>query len=183
MSGRPRGVEVLSGDLTFEDVLEVRREGVVDVVEVRHVDHVVDDLAAVGSLDDHGVPGPVGPFVAVRTLDTRNHDLFGRRIALGVVPDEELTVLLEGRPRAGTCERGHAAGIRNAGALSVAAPAPVVEGAGDGIALDLALCEVTTHVTAVSVENFDVALAVGEHHELRTESLDRVRFAVLEGLQ
>ena len=57
-------VQVLRGDVALEDVLEVRRQTEVDVEEVRHVGDVVDDLAAIGALDEHPVPLPVRPLVA-----------------------------------------------------------------------------------------------------------------------
>ena len=63
------GPQVLRGDVALEHVLEVGREREVDVEEVRHVDDVVDDLAAVRALDQDRVPGPVGPVGRERALD------------------------------------------------------------------------------------------------------------------
>ena len=65
-------------------------------------------------------------------------------------------------------------------ASPVAAPAPVVERAGDLVALDLALRQVTAHVPAVAVEHVDVAVSAAEHHQLLPERVDRVRLAVTE---
>jgi len=173
----------LAGDRTLEDVLEERRERVVHVEEVRHVDDVVDDLAAVG-VDLGGVPDPLGPLVAQRTLDTRDvHVLVGRRLALGVMPDEEHAVLIQRRPGAGLGDRGNTAGVGDVGTAALAVPTPIVERTRDRVALDLALAQVATHVAAVGVEDLDVALAVGEHDQLGAEGVDRVRLSVLEGLR
>ena len=124
--------------------------GVVHVEEVRHVDDVVDDLAAVGVDDRSSVPDPVGPLVAEPRLDAGDRHVVGRRVALGVVPDEQHAVLLEGRPGAGPGPRRDAACVGDRLALAVAAPAPVVERAGDLVALDRALGQVAAHVTAVA---------------------------------
>src|SRR5690606_38261932 len=59
-------------------------------------------------------------------------------------------------------------------------PAPVVERAGDLVALDLALGEVTAHVAAVAVEHLQVAVAVGPDDELGAEPLHRVWLSVPE---
>ncbi|SLH03868.1 Uncharacterised protein [Mycobacteroides abscessus subsp. abscessus] len=180
--------------MPFEDVLEVRREGEVDVEEVRHVDHVVDDLAAVGALDQQRVPGPLGPAavvavlgvalgVGVGPLDVGDGDLRGRWVALVVVPDEQLAVALERRPLAGAGQRRHAPRVRDRGALAVdAGPAPVVERAGDVVTLDLAHAQVATHVPAVGIEHPQFARAVGPDDQLRAEDFDRVRLAVPERL-
>jgi hypothetical protein len=48
--GAAHVVQILRGDVAFEDVLEVRRQTEMDVEEVRHVGDVVDDVAAVGAL-------------------------------------------------------------------------------------------------------------------------------------
>ena len=173
---------VLRCGVAFEDVLEVRREGVVHVEEVRHVDDVVDDFTAVG-VDGRGVPDPVAPLVAERAFDAGDSHVVGRRVALGVVPDEEHAVLVEGLPGARLGQRGDAACVRNLLALAVAAPAPIVERTGNGVALDGALAQVATHVTAVRVEDLDVAFTVGEDDQFGAERLDGVRLAVLEGLR
>jgi hypothetical protein len=70
--------------------------------------------------------------------------------------------------------------IRDRDALAVAVPAPVVKEAGDLVALERALGQVAAHVPAVSVEHVQFAVGTGEHDKLRTESGDRVRFAVLK---
>jgi hypothetical protein len=54
-----------------------------------------------------------------------------------------------------------------------------VERAGHLVALDRALRQVATHVSAVAVEDLHVAVRVGEDHQLGAERLDRVRFTVL----
>ena len=147
-----------------------------------HVDDVVDDLAAVGALDDHRVPRPLGPVVAVRAVDAGDAHLVGRRIALGVVPDEQLPVPFEGRPGAGAGQWRHSSCIRNLGALAVCSPPPVVERAGYGVALDRALGEVAAHVAAVPVEDDDFPRRLGKHHEFGAERPDRMRLAVGKGL-
>ena len=152
------------------------------VEEVRHVDDVVDDFTAVG-VDGRGVPDPVAPLVAERAFDAGDSHVVGRRVALGVVPDEEHAVLVEGLPGARLGQRGDAACVRNLLALAVAAPAPIVERTGNGVALDGALAQVATHVTAVRVEDLDVAFTVGEDDQFGAERLDGVRLAVLEGLR
>ena len=53
-----------------------------------------------------------------------------------------------------------------------------MERAGDFVALDGALRQVAAHVPAVAVEDLDVALRVGEDHQLGAEDLDAVRLAV-----
>ena len=179
MSRRGRAVHVLRGDMAFEDVLEVRRQRSVDVEEVRHVDDVVDDLAAVG-VDDGGVPMPVGPLVTGRALDPRDRHLRRRRLALGVVPHEQHPVLLEGRPRRGAGQPRHPLAVGHLLASAVAAPPPVVERAGDLVALDLALGEVAAHVPAVAVEHVDLAVPAAEHHQLLPERVHRVRLTVAE---
>ncbi len=107
----------------------------------------------------------------------------GGRVALGgVVPDEELAVLLGADPRAGARERRNAAGVGNVGALAGAVPAPVVERARDVVALDLSLRQVAAHVAAVGVEDLEVAVGVGPDYELRAERVDGVGLAVPERL-
>ena len=58
----------------MKNVREERRVGVVNVEEVRHVDVVVNDLAAVGSFDQHRTPLPRRP--PARLPDSRY--AFGR---------------------------------------------------------------------------------------------------------
>ena len=151
----------------------------VDVEEVRHVDDVVDDLAAVG-VDDGGVPEPVGPLVAGRALDPGDGHVRGRRLALGVVPDEQHAVLLQGRSRRGAGQPRAPGGVGDLLAPAVAAPAPVVERAGDLVALDRALGQVAAHVPAVAVEHVDLAVAAAEDDQLLPEGVDGVRLAVAE---
>src|SRR5690606_39719982 len=102
------------------------------------------------------VPGPFGPGAVqpvgglagdgVRALDVRDGHLVRRRVALVVVPDVELAVAFEGDPLAGTRQRRHATGVGNRGALAgLTRPAPVVERAGDLVALDLTHAQVAAH--------------------------------------
>ena len=88
-----------------------------------------------------------------------------------------------GRPRPGARRFGRALGVGHQLAAAVAAPAPVVERAGDLVALDGALRQVAAHVPAVAVQDLDVAVRVGENHQLGAERLNRVRFAVQEFLR
>ena len=176
-------VQVLRGDVALEDVLEVRRQPEMDVEEVRHVGDVVDDVAAVGALDEDAVPPPVGPFVAGGLGNLGDPDRGVRRIALVVVPDEQQAAAHVGRPRPGARRLGRALGVGHQLAAAVAAPAPVVERAGDLVALDGALRQVAAHVPAVAVQDLDVAVRVGENHQLGAERLNRVRFAVQEFLR
>ena len=176
----------LGGLGALEDVAEAGREREVHVVEVRHVGDVVDQLAAVGALDRDGVPAPgrvglVG--LAQRLADTRQlrrQDAVVGRRSLGVVPHQQLAVADGGLVAVGARAQRDPPGVRDLLALAVAAPAPVVERAGDLVALDLALGEVAAHVPAVAVEGVEVALAVLPDHQLGAEPLDRVRFAVGE---
>ena len=177
--GAAVAVHVLRRGLAVEDVLEVVRQRVVHVEEVRHVDHVVDDLAAVGALDHDPVPGPGRPLVAAELLELGDHDVLRRRVALGVVVDEDLTVADHGRPGAGLGQLGVALGVGDGRAAALAVPLPTVEGARDVVALDRAHRQVGAHVPAVGVERVDIALAVGPHHELGAEDLQRVRLAVV----
>jgi hypothetical protein len=165
-------VQVLRCDVALEDVLEVRRETEVDVEEVRHVGDVVDDLAAVGALDQDRVPLPVGPLVAGEFGDVGDPHLGRGRIALVVVPHVQQSAAHVGRPGAGAGHPRRALRIRHQLALAVATPAPVVEGAGHLVALDGALRQVTAHVPAVAVEDLELAAGVGEHDELGAEYLD-----------
>ena len=103
-----------------------------------------------------------------------------RRVALGVVPDEQLAVLLHRRPGAGACPQRNALGVRDADAASLARPAPVVERARDRVVLDRALGEVAAHVPAVGVEHAQRAVRGREDDELGAERGDRVRLAVAE---
>ncbi len=176
-----RRLHVLGGHVPFEDVLEVAREREVHVVEVRHVDYVVDDLAAVRTLDAQRIPGPVGPFRGPESLDLGNRHVGGRRVALWIVPDVELSVALDGRPGPGPRQRRDASRIRDSRALAVAAPAPVVERARDGVALHWAVRQAATHVTAVGVEHAEGPVRRLEHHQGRAERVDLVRGAVPEG--
>src|SRR5262249_34945172 len=77
---------------------------------------------------------------------------------------------------------GRALGVRHQLAAAIAAPAPVVERAGDLVALDGALGQIPAHVAAVAVEDLDLALRVREDHQLGAERLNRVRLTVLEVL-
>ena len=72
--------------------------------------------------------------------------------------------------------------VRHPLTAAVAAPAPIVERAGDLVSLYLTLSEVTTHVTAVAVENVDRAVPASEHNQLPSKSVDAVRLAVAEVL-
>ena len=95
-----------------------------------------------------------------------------------VVPDEQQAAAHVGRPGPGAGQSWRALGVGHQLALAVAAPAPVVERAGDLVALDGALRQVAAHVPAVAVQDVHVAVRVGEHHEVRAERLDPVRLAV-----
>ena len=165
--------------MTLEHVAEVGREREVDVEEVRHVDDVVDDLAAV-SVDSQGVPGPVRPLIRVGALDPRDGHLGRRHVALRVVPHEQLLVLLESQPGPGARRRRHPARVRDLGALAVAAPVPVMKRAGDRAALDRAAGQVAAHVPAVRVQDMQLAGLVGEYDELGAERFHRVRTVVAE---
>src|SRR3546814_12001022 len=55
-------------------------------------------LAAMRAFDGERVPAPVAPLIAAEALDVGDRDLGGRGISLGIVPDEQLTVLLESDP-------------------------------------------------------------------------------------
>src|SRR5690606_15659046 len=115
------------------------------------------DLAAVRALDGDLVPVPVGPAVVARLRDAGDRHVGRRRVALRVVPDEDHAVLHHRGPGGGAGAQRDAAGVGDGLAAAVAAPAPVVEGAGDLVALDRALGEVSAHVAAVGVQHVDVA--------------------------
>ena len=100
--------------------------------------------------------------------------------SLRVVPDEQLPVLLQREPGPGPRGGRHPPGVGDARAPAVAAPAPVVERAGDLVALDRAAGQVAAHVPAVRVEHVQVARRVREHHQLGAERLHRVRAGVAE---
>ncbi len=181
--GTALGLHVLGGHVALEHVAEVRGEGEVHVVEVRHVDHVVDQLATVGALDVLGVPHPVGVEAFVEPGQLRGEDVAVGGGALRVRPHQQL-VVDDGRLVAlGAGPERDAARVGDLLALAVAAPAPVVEGAGDVVALDLALGEVAAHVPAVAVEDVELALGVLPGDELGAEALDGVRLPVAEGLR
>lgn len=176
--GTAHVVQVLAGDVSLEDVLEERRQPVVDVEEVRHVGDVVDDLAAVGALDQHRVPAPVGPVVVLELGDLGDADLGLRRVALDVVPDEQEAAAHVGVPRARARQARRPLGVGDQLALAVTTPPPIVERAGDLVALDGALGEVAAHVPAVAVQHLQLTLGVGEDHQHRAEDLDAVGLAV-----
>ena len=129
-----------------------------------------------------GVPMPISPFVTGRTLDQRDRDIGWRRIAFRVVPHEQHSVLLQRGPLRGPGQSGCPLAVRHTLTAAVAAPAPIVERAGDFVSLYLTLSEVTTHVTAVAVENVDRAVPASEHNQFPSKSVDAVRLAVAEGL-
>ena len=103
----------------------------------------------------------------------------GRRLALGVVPDEQHAVLLQGGPGRGAGQRG-TRGVGHLLAPAVAAPAPVVERARDLVALHRRPAKVAAHVPAVAVEDIDLAVLAAEHDQLLPEGVDGVRLAVAE---
>src|ERR1700722_9266380 len=149
---------------------------------MRHIDDVVDDLAAV-ALHDGGVPVPVGPLLAGGPLDARDGAFRRRWLALGVVPHEQHAVLLQRGPGLGAGQFGGAPAVGHLLASPVAAPAPVVERTCDLVALDLAFGEVAAHVPAVGVEDVEIALArrpAAERDELAAERVDGVWLAVRE---
>ena len=99
-----------------------------------------------------------------------------------VVPDEQQTAPHIGVPGAGTGQARRALGVGHQLALAVAAPTPVVERAGDLVALDGSLCQIAAHVPAVTVQDLQLALRIGEDHQHGAEDLDAVRLAVLKVL-
>ncbi len=99
-----------------------------------------------------------------------------------VVPDEQQATAHVGVPGPGAGQTRGALGVGNELALAVTAPAPVVERAGHLVALDGSLRQIAAHVPAVAVEDLQVALRIGEHHQLGAEYLDRVRLTVKEVL-
>ena len=146
--------------MALEDVAEARREREVHVVEVRHVDDVVDELAAVGALDRHDLPDPVGVGVGADAGQLRAAGCRGRpREPSTSCHTEQLVVDDRGLVLLGARAQRHPAGVGDRLALAVAAPAPVVERAGDLVALDRALGQVAAHVPAVAVEHVELALA------------------------
>ncbi len=158
-----------------------------NVEEVGHVHDVVHDFAAMRAFDGERVPAPGAPLIASEALDVGgDRDLGGRGgISLGgIVPDEQLTVLLESDPCPRLGQRRNAScvgGDRRTFSVT-APPTPVVERAGDRIALDGSVSKVATHVAAVGVENLDVALAVGEDDKAGAECLDLVGLTVAIGI-
>src|SRR5262249_40686003 len=127
-----------------------------------------------------GLPGKLAPRAVKAAFDAGDRDLRRGRVALGVVPDEQLLVLLQRQPGAGAGARRHELGVGDGGALPVAAPAPVMERAGDVGALDFALAEVAAHMRAIAVQNRELAALTLEDDQLGPEGLDLVWLAVLE---
>jgi hypothetical protein len=103
--------------------------------------------------DEDAVPPPLGPFVSGGFGKIGDPESGVRRVAFVVVPDIQQAAAHVGRPCAGACCLGRALGVRHQLAAAVAAPAPVVERAGDLVALDGALGQVAAHVPAVAVED------------------------------
>src|SRR6185436_8706114 len=128
--------------------------------------------------DEDRVPPPVGPVVAGGFRDFGNPHLGLGRIPFVVVPDEQQAAADVGYPRTRAGQPGGALGVGHQLALAVATPAPVVERAGDLVALDRALRQVAAHVPAVAVQHLEVAVGVGEDHEHGAEDLHAVRLAV-----
>ena len=142
---------------------------------MRHVHDVVDHLAAVRAFHQDRVPGPVGPVGGVGAVDPRDRHVVRRRVSLRVVPDEELPVPFQGEPGPGAGGRRHPPRVGDRRAPAVAAPAPVMERAGDLVALDRARGQVAAHVPAVRVEHVQLAGGVGEDDQLGAERLHGVR--------
>ena len=175
-------MQVLRGDLALKDVLEVRRQPEVDVVEMRHIGDVVDDLAAIGTLDEHRVPVPVGPLIAGMFRDLGDTDLGLRRVAFVVVPDEQQARAHVGVPGPGAGQLRRPLGVGHQLAPTVAPPTPVVERAGHLVALDSALGQVPAHVSAVGIKYMKFVIGIGEHHQFGAERVDRMRLAIQEAL-
>lgn len=53
---------------------------------------------------------------------------------------------------------------------------------GHGVVLDGALRQVASHMPAITVQHLDIAMRIGEHHQLGAKRLDTVRLPVKEGL-
>ena len=177
--GRPCAVHVLGRDMAFEDVLEVGWQRAVNVEEVRHVDDVVDDLAAVDlTTVVYQCQSVHSSLVApsIRGMVTSGGGgLRSGSFQTNSIPSCSSVVHVAVR-----AEPGHPLAVRHLLAPAVPAPAPVVERARDLVALHLALGEVAAHVPAVAVEHVDPAVATAEDHQLLPERVDRVRLAVAE---
>ena len=111
------------------------------------------------SVDRHDLPEPVGVLAGAETGQLRRQD-----VVSGSEPSTSCQIstwplrITDGVALGAGAQR-HPAGVRDLLALAVAAPAPVVERAGDLVALDRALGEVAAHVPAVAVQDVDLALA------------------------
>ena len=128
------------------------------------------------------LPHPVGVGIGADARQLGRQDVQVGLGALGVVPHQQLVVADHGGVLLGARPQRHAPRVGDRLALAVAAPAPVVERAGDLVALDRALGEVAAHVPAVAVEHVELALAVLPDDELAAEALDGVRLAVAEAV-
>ncbi|MNP32098.1 hypothetical protein D3C76_1252610 [compost metagenome] len=151
--------------------------GAMHRIEVRHVRDVVDQFAAVG-VDLKLGHFPLGPLVVEAGIDARDRLFLDGRIAFRVVPDEQQVVLLCHRPGLDLCPRRNALGVGNVVADPIGAPAPFMEGAADGVALDAALAQVRAHVRAVAVEDVDLPVLPGEGHQAGAEGIQAVSLAV-----
>src|SRR5581483_1089110 len=139
--GEPPRVVLLAGPyhdlgrlVPLEDVGEVVDRSAVHHGEMGHVGDVVDQFAAIRvdrPLDDH----PVGPFLGVAGVDSRDRQLRRRRISLRIVPYEQELVLLARGPRLDSRLGRNTAAVWDVIASAVRTPSPRMERALDGIAL------------------------------------------------
>src|SRR5699024_206874 len=140
------------------------------------------DLAGRRPLDEHGGPVPPGPAVGAVAGDLGDLLRLGGAPALRIVPNEQLAVTLHRPPCAGASAERHPPRAGDLLALAVAAPAPVVEGAGDPPVLDGAPRQIAAHVSAVGVQRLELAVRPLPDDQLSPERQDLVRLAVPEVL-
>ena len=176
----PGRLHELRGHVALEDVAEARREGEVDVEEVRHVDDVVDDLAAVRRAGRRGRSSSsrCRRRGSMMSSSSGGSTSWSAGLPSGSCQTISRPLRIDGLVLLGARAQRDPAGVGDRLALAVAAPAPVVERAGDLVALHGALGQVAAHVPAVAVEHVELAVGALPDHELAAEALDGVRLAV-----
>ncbi len=168
-------LQVLRRDVALEDVLEVLVEAEVDVEKCAMSTTLSTISRQLEPSTHDAVPLPVGPLVGEHLRQARNRDVVRRRVALGIVPHEELLFSCSVIHERVRCDRRHSTGIRDVVCTCRCRP-NASRGTGRRPSrLDLTLAEVTAHVPAVRVENVELVLAVREDDQFGAERLDRVR--------
>ncbi|MNF89821.1 hypothetical protein D3C84_723600 [compost metagenome] len=175
-------MELLGADMALEGIAEVLGRCAMHRAKMLGIDQIVHQLARMG-VDDHQIQMPIViPLVAVDFREIGNLDTLGRRLPLGVVPDEQQAVDLAGQPFACLGLGRNALAIGNLGAATTGIEGPMMERA-DHLAIDqLALRQVRPHVRAVRVQHGDLLVLAEKGQQPGAEDIQRMQLAVAIGL-